>query len=278
MSREYEECDGRWLFASPIEEGSGVIHVNRFRLYFYVQSLAELEKISLLLINKFEEYMSSYFTNLAHVNRHKGKMGSVFFQFVLNDPKGLAMDDWVKVIWHNNRQGLAVETQQYIEIGGYRAHFLCGRRSWVVGRANPENTRTNPAVSLAQGVAQAAMTEQTHVYHVRLRCFIETAAVERFSSLLIRIVSTLDPSTPLPVRLQVQIIWTTMLNKFAKYHNLETFSPINPFLTGPTTDEKAGVFYQATEHENASDLLADPCVKEILGLHPGLASQRYTAI
>lgn len=285
MSDDFETCDGKWMMASPIEDGSGVIHVNRFRLYFYARSIAEIEYLASRLFDDFDKYLSLSFSSPAHVNKYKGKKGSDFLQFVLNDLKGLFMDDWVKVGWHEAKQGFAVETQRYVmpftlTPAPFREHFLGGRRSWIIARADAGNTRSSPGKAAlgAAGQALRGRTEQTNVYTLKYPCYVETAAVERFASWLMRLLGAADPTTIFPIKMQIMFVWVTMLNSFAKYHGLETYEPDNPFLTGRKTQCLAGVFFQMDEHDTSDELLEDACVQEIFESHPYLSSQNYSAI
>lgn len=284
MSDAYEKCDGKELVAAPIEDGYGDIHVNRFRIYFYISSLSELDQITQKLFNNFDTYLQLSFTDPVHVNKYKGEKGSDFLQFVVNDPKGLVMDDWVKVGWHPANRGFAVETQRYFTMNifwgpEFRNHFLCGRRSWIVGRLEPANTVLH-SQQVASGLLDVlfhGQTEQTHNYAVKYRCFVETAAVERFSSWPMSIGDLLDPTKPIPFWLQIRGVWIAMLNNFAKRNHLETFSLDDPFVHGPESDTERSVSVQRKVYANPRELLNDAYGQEVLSSHPYLKSQKYTA-
>ena len=278
----------------PIANGVGPYHVNQFRIQFklplpVVFKGSRREEAIKMVATDFISQFPFYFNgtnavmkkNVASVDwGEKTFLTQKTLRFVLDAKvKGIdvpdAHSDWVYIAWKNTDQpgvkGLGAQTlrrkfrepadnflgQTGAAINSF--HVLAGRRSWIV--------------SLADAYAGAKPGQQQGASDGAI-CVLETAAVERDSSM---VVSPMD--WLLDGRNALVNIWCTQLYNYvlAKNYWLNNSSP-SAFQTDDgdrswTKDPKSPCYYRMKSYGSENELWKDGWVKNLLEMHPALAEQ-----
>jgi hypothetical protein len=263
--------------ALPIDDGSGGIHVNRFRIVFQAPNGTSAATLVGDLISSFPTYFNSEFAKVEWGSRkHEGKPTLHFHGYakVLGLDLAKPHDDWVVFHWVDRAIGFTAQTlkREFFVAGDdlatsvpngalllgpllpavgiigalagtlgpvhyNRMHFLAGRRSWRISAGAVFGLSGNVIV-------------------------FETVALERFSSLVYR---TADAVMGLESR--VPNVWIALLNNFV---NKKGFT-VAPQKLRPRWKSKNRVDYLQLSFGDLDDvgpMVADPEVQDVLRLYP----------
>jgi hypothetical protein len=263
--------------ALPIDDGSGGIHINRFRIAFQPPNGTSAATLAGDIIDNFPTYFNSEFAKVEWGSRkHGGKPTLHFHGYakVLGLDLAKPHDDWVVRHWVDRTIGFTAETlkREFFVAGDdlgsgvptgalllgpllaavgligavvgtgatvhyNRMHFLAGRRSWRIGDGGVFGLSSNVIV-------------------------FETVALERFSALAYR---TADAVIGLESR--VPNVWIALLNNFVNKKGLT----VVPQTLKPRWKSKNRVDYLQLSFgdlEDVGPMVADPEVQDVLRLYP----------
>ena len=213
-------------------------------------------------------------------------------------------DDWVSESWHSDGVGMAMQTQRFVRpplevsdvyllslpppLGpilrenkrSFQAfnddHFLAGRRSWVLGEERALHPRPTGQTSAK---AVTAATGATHRYSAEMPIYwyLETAALERYSSSFYRLVEATAPASGVvfpDLKESIKKVWVTLLYNFSKWYHLETavLGP-GPAIWPSPTEVRRNIRFAMQSYKELDECLAQPWVKQMLGTHPSLSDQ-----
>lgn len=213
-------------------------------------------------------------------------------------------DDWVAESWHQNGVGMAMQTQQMlrsaIELSDIfplalppplgpilwqkkhamqefnDAHFLAGRRSWVLGEERALQPRPSGQDSAK---AMKAATGAVHRYSAEMPTYwyLETAALERYSSVFYRLVQATAPASGAifpDLKESIRKVWITLLHNFIKWYHIEpeVLTP-SPAIWPSPTDLRSSIRFVMRSYDTLDQCLEQTWVKQVLVTHPSLNDQ-----
>lgn len=152
-----------------------------------------------------------------------------------------------------------------------RKHFLAGRRSWIIKRLTVQDLVERGSVDGKQKSTRLS-TGQSHQFLVRPLYYLETAAIERYSSLAYKL-AEYDPGIITNMRAAISKIWLQFLSN---YLILTGYEPADPRRYDPKDDAmdswKSFGFcrYREESFSNPSIGLSKNWVCNIVSEHPAL--------
>lgn len=133
-------------------------------------------------------------------------------------------------------------------------HFLAGRRSWVICRAD------NPSARNYISAPAEAMY------------FLETAAIERYSQAIHNELTSEDPGFFVEFREAVKTVWIRLL---MNYITASGFDAISLDVEKGQWDKEADVSYRELSFNSQKEAEEHAMTKEVIKLHPTLGSQLH---
>jgi hypothetical protein len=263
--------------ALPIDDGSGGIHFNRFRIAFQPPNGTSAATLAGDLINNFPTYFNSEFAKVEWGSRkHEGKPTLHFHGYakVLGLDLAKPHDDWVVRHWVDGNIGFTAQTLKReffvagddlgtgVPTGAFllgpllpvvgligavaatgvaihynRMHFLAGRRSWRISDGAVFGLPGNVIV-------------------------FETVALERFSATAYRTANAV-----IGLESRIPNVWIALLNNFVNKKGLT----VVPQTLKPRWKSKNRVDYLQLSFGDLEDvrpIVAEPEVQNVLRLYP----------
>lgn len=181
----------------------------------------------------------------------------------------------------NRTTGKGILTCDLIDaiIGINRQHFLAGRRSWIIKRVSMQEA-SDASSPAGHNKSAKLSTGQLHKFVLRPLYYLETAAIERYSSLAFEAME-LDPGIIVDIRSTISGIWIRFLKNYlamTKYESTapERYDPIDD--GGDLWRTNAFCRYRETRFKTADKGMKKQWVKQLITDHPALYAKEVSNI